>query len=238
MNKIIRMVVALICVALPSVVRAASPVAGVVISLSGKPQIRSTGSTALKRLGLNRFVYEGDTVKTGPGDRVGIAFVGGAEIRINENSEFEMESGGGAKPTSVKTSLGQAWTRMLHGKSGIRIRTPVAVCAVRGTEADVEMTGRMTVKVYEGLVDVLNDQGTQSLTAGQQSQVSGAGQAPSAAQAMAQSDFGTWQNGLKPADMAKSEALLKDAAEKNRTLELEMEKDGKKKKVKINLKKK
>ena len=150
----------------------------------------------------------------------------------------EIESGGGTKPTSVKTSLGQGWTRLLHGKSGIRVRTPVAVCAVRGTEADIDYNGRMTVKVYEGHVDVSNDQGTQSMTAGQMTSVGGAGQAPAAPKAMEAGDIGTWQNGLKPADLDKSQGLLKLAAEKNRTLELEMDKDGQKKKIKINLEKK
>jgi len=237
MNKLKLMLCALALTLAPLAAYAA-PVAGVVISLTGKPQIKAAGTQALKRLALNRFVYEGDTVKTGPGEKVGIAFVGGAELRINENSEFEMESGGGTKPTSVKTSLGQGWTRLLHGKSGIRVRTPVAVCAVRGTEADVDMNGRMTVKVYEGHVDVSNEQGSQSMTAGQMTQVGGAGQAPDAPKAMEAADVGTWQNGLKPADLNKSQALLKQAAEKNRTLELEMEKDGQKKKVKINLEKK
>jgi hypothetical protein len=50
----------------------------------------------------------------------------------------------------------------LHGKAGMQIKSPTAVAAVRGTEADVDVDNRMVVKVYEGLVDVSNDQGSQS----------------------------------------------------------------------------
>lgn len=220
--------------------RAAAPVSGIVISLEGRPKVQPAGEKSAKRLKVNEMVREGDVVTTGAGERVGIAFVGGAELRINENSSFRMESGGGAKPSSVYTLFGDAWTRLLHGHSGMQVRTPTAVAAVRGTEADVDYNGGpMTVKVYEGLVDVMNDQGTTPLRAGQQTQVSGAGVAPQPARAMSPQDYGTWQNALKAKNLQKSLRLLSGVADKNRTLELEMrERDGKTKKLKINVQKK
>ncbi len=220
--------------------RAVAPVAGVVISVEGKPEMQRAGAKSFKPLKFNEMLREGDTVKTGHGTRVAVAFVGGAELRINEDSSFKMESGGGNKPTSVYTQFGNAWTRLLHGKSGMNVRTPSAVAAVRGTEADVDYgTGPMTVKVYEGFVDVTNDQGTTALRAGQQTSVAGAGQAPQAAKAMSPSDYGTWQNALKAADLNQSLKLLDAAAVKERTLDLDMQdKDGKAKKVRLNFEKK
>jgi len=220
--------------------RAASPVAGVVISIEGKPEIQRAGEKGFKPLKFNDMVREGDSVKTGRGSRVAVAFVGGAELRINEDSNFKMESGGGSKPTSVFTEFGNAWTRLLLGKSGMRVRTPNAVAAVRGTEADVNYgNGPMTVKVYEGFVDVMNDKGTTALRAGQQTAVAGAGQAPQAARDMAAQDYGTWQNGLKAANLNKSLKLLDAAAVKERSLDLDMkDKDGKSKKVRMHFEKK
>lgn len=216
----------------------AAPVAGVVVSMEGRPEAK-TGSGSYKRMKLNQIVHEGDTVKTDKGERVGIAFVGGAELRINENSVFEIQSGGGAKPVTVKTRLGDVWTRLIGKHSGIQIRTPAAVAAVRGTECDVNVGDRVDVKVYDGHVDLMNDKGTTSLRAGQQAGVAGAGEAPSAAQSMAKSDYGTWQNGLQPVDLNKSLELLNKAADKSRTLELEMKgKDGQSKKLKLNFEKK
>lgn len=219
---------------------AAAPVAGVVISVEGKPQFQRAGQTAFRPLKFNEMLREGDTVKTGHGVRVGIAFVGGAELRINEDSSFQMQSGGGGKPTSVFTNFGNAWTRLLHGKSGMEVRTPSAVAAVRGTEADVNYgTGPMTVKVYEGFVDVTNDQGTTALSAGQQTQVAGGGQAPQPASTMSPSDYGTWQNALKAADLNKSLKILEAASTKERVLNLKMkDKDGKEKAVDMHFEKK
>ena len=230
----------LLLVATGSVLRAASPVAGVVISVEGKPQFQRAGAKDFRALKFNEMLNEGDTIKTGHGVRVAVAFVGGAELRINEDSVFRMESGGGSKPTSVYTEFGNAWTRLLHGRSGMQVRTPSAVAAVRGTEADVNMgSGPMTVKVYEGFVDVTNDKGTTALKAGQQTQVAAGGQAPAPARAMSAADYGTWQNGLKAANLEKSLKLLDAAAEKSRTLELEMKgRDGKEKKVRLHLEKK
>ena len=220
--------------------RAAAPVAGVVISVEGKPEFKREGAKSFRPLKFNEMLNEGDTVKTGHGVRVAVAFVGGAELRINEDSVFRMESGGGSKPTSVYTEFGNAWTRLLHGRSGMQVRTPSAVAAVRGTEADVNMgAGPMTVKVYEGFVDVINDKGTTALKAGQQTQVAGGGQAPQAAKPMSATDYGTWQNGLKAVNLEKSLKLLDAAADKSRTLELEMKgRDGKDKKVRLHLEKK
>lgn len=230
----------LLMVAATAPLPARTPVAGVVISMEGKPELKRVGGQSFRPLKFNDMLNEGDTVKTGAGMRVGIAFVGGAELRINENSSFKMESGGGAKPTSVFTEFGNAWTRLLHGRAGMRVGTPTAVCAVRGTEADVNQeAGPMTVKVYEGFVDVMNDKGTTSLGAGQLAQVAAAGQAPGAAKAMSPSDYGTWQNSLKAKDLNNSLKLLETAADKSRTLDLDMKgRDGKAKKVRLHFEKK
>jgi len=222
--------------------RAAEPAAGVIVSVQGHPRLQAAGKTEETRAKVNDLVREGDTLKTGKGERVGVAFVGGAELRVNEESAFTVRSGGGVdKPTSVFATLGDAWTRLISGHAGpgIEVRGPAAVAAVRGTEADVEIGDRMTVKVYEGHVDVENDKGKTTLLAGQQSSVAAAGSAPAPASKMSPKDYRTWQNGVPPKDLDKSLRVLRDASEEFRRLELRMKgKDGEQKKVKLDLKKK
>jgi len=220
--------------------RAASKeaVAGVVISMQGQPMTKPNGEKEFKKLKLNQFVYEKDVIKTAAGERAAVAFVGGAELRINESSEFVMQSGGGRKETSVFTQAGQAWTRLLHGRAGMRVGSPLAVAAVRGTEADVDVAARMTVKVYEGHVNVQNEFGKQDLKAGQMTQVAG-GLAPEAPRQMGQGEYGTWQNGLQANGLDKNLKRLRKEADKNRTMELKYKKDdGTQGSVKIKLKKK
>ncbi|MBI3300220.1 MAG: FecR domain-containing protein [Elusimicrobia bacterium] len=218
---------------------APKPVAGVVVDLRGAPTVKASADGKVSKLKLQQFVYDSDVIKTGAGERTAIAFVGGAEMRINENSEFAVESGGGSKPTSVYTKAGQAWTRLLHGKAGMNVRSPLAVAAVRGTEADVEVDRRMTVKVYEGLVDLQNPFGLQSLRAGMMTQVGGAGQAPDAARMMGQSDYGRWQTTLSPKDVGRALKRLQGEADKTRKLNIQFRgKDGQVKETEAILEKK
>ncbi|MBI5594898.1 MAG: FecR domain-containing protein [Elusimicrobia bacterium] len=203
------------------------PVAGVVVDLKGKPTLKSAADGKSARVALNQFVYNGDSVKTGTGEAAAIAFVGGAEMRINADSEFVIDSGGGAKPTSVSTKVGQAWTRLLHGKSQMEVHTPLAVAAVRGTEADVDVDQRLSVKVYEGLVDVQNQFGSQSLRAGMMTEVSGAGQAPQAPKTMKPEDYAKWQEDLSPKDLENALKKLDAEAERTGVLNLKFRgKDG------------
>lgn len=204
-------------------------VAGVVIDVKGRPVIvdkdRADKLKGLKgderrrigrKLKNGKMVYEGDVIITGGQDKAAIAFVGGAEVRINSNSEFVLENGGGRKPTSVFTRFGNAFTRMLHGKAGMQVRTPLAVAAVRGTEADVDMSDRLDVKVYEGHVDVENAYGKTKLTEGMMASVSGAGTAPSAATTMKKEDYKIWQGDLNPQNIEKRLNKLMDAAGQKR----------------------
>ncbi|MFI5345779.1 MAG: FecR domain-containing protein [Elusimicrobiota bacterium] len=210
-------------------------VAGVVIVLKGAPGIKRRGASAVKPLKMSQYVNEGDELTTKAGEFASIAFIGGAEVRISESSTFVVEAGGGTKPTQLFTTIGKAWTRLLQGHSGINIRTPTAVAAVRGTEADVESGDHTTVKVYEGFVDVYNDHGKQALTAGQMTHVASAQAAPEPPKTMTAADVQHWQDALKGKDVEKQIQRLQKEADRRRSLELKT-KDGKK--IKINLEKK
>lgn len=206
----------------------AAPVAGVIVSIEGKPKVKAKGKDLFRRVKLNQFVYEGDMLQTGKGERLAVAFIGGAEFRMNEGSEFEVQSGGGSgRAASLKTSIGQAWTRMLHGLSGVKVKTPMAVAAVRGTEADIDLENpnRLAVKVYEGHVDLLNAQETKTLVTLQANQMStvGDGGAASAPRTMSAGDQGTWQNGLQADKEQLNEQIerLRKEGERTKVLQLQ-----------------
>ena len=225
----------LLCLGSAPARAAGEVVAGVVIVVKGAPSIKRRGSKDTKPLKLNQYVNEGDELVTKAGEFASIAFIGGAEVRISESSAFVVEAGGGQKPTQLFTTIGKAWTRLLHGHSGINIRTPNAVAAVRGTEADVESGEHTTVKVYEGFVDVYNDHGKQALTAGQITHVANAQAAPEPPKTMTASDKQNWQDSVKGEGVEKQILRLQKEADRRRSLELKT-KDGKK--IKLNLEKK
>jgi len=209
------------------------PVAGIVIMIRGKPTLQreSAQPRPLKR---NEYVYDGDTIRTGKSDRASIALTGGAEVRMAGDSTFLMESGGsGMKPASLRMDWGKLWSRLIgRAHTGLNVQTNAAVAAVRGTEADVEAQNRTTVKVYDGFVDVFNDRGRQSLTAGQTTQVADAQTAPETPRTMRPEEYETWQNSLQGKGIERQLERLQKEAQKYKELELET-KDGKKIKLKL-----
>lgn len=216
----------------------APKVSGVAVYIAGDVQVQRAGETAYAELKVNDMLYAGDSIKTAAASRAGIVTKGGAEVRLNENSTFEI-SRQGKLQEMVKLSVGQLWTRMLHRMSKINVRTPSAVCAVRGTEADIEQRSLLTVKVYEGHVDVQNSVGKQSLRAGQMTTVAGANSAPEAAKKMSGTDAGKWQDEVKVSDYDKFINLLKDSAATGKTLKTSVKMpDGSVKQIEGGLKKK
>jgi len=213
-------------------------VAAVAVYIAGDVQVKRTGDSAFAELKVNDMLYAGDNIKTGPGSRAGIVTKGGAEVKLNENSTFELESSGKVRDL-IKLSVGQLWTRMLHKMAKINVRTPSAVCAVRGTEADIEQRSLLTVKVYEGHVDVQNSLGKQSLRAGQMTTVAGANAAPEAAKKMSGQDAGKWQDEIKVSDYKKFISLLEESAAGGKDLKTSVKMpDGSVKQIEGSLKKK
>ena len=221
---------------LPGNASAAGKVNAIVVYVSGDVQVKRAAGGDFSALALNELLYAGDEVKTGEGAQASLATKGGAEVRLNQNSTFTIEAGGKVREM-LRLKVGQLWTRMLHKMAKLDVRTPAAVCAIRGTEADIEQRDLLTVKVYEGHVDVQNAQGKQSLRAGQMSTVGG-GAAPAAAKQMSASDMGNWQEGSAVKDMQTFLDKLSAAAGGDKKLKLKIDKDGNTKDVEIKLKKK
>jgi hypothetical protein len=212
--------------------------AGVIIYVEGDVQFKRGGAGSYSGLRLNEALQPGDIIKTGPGAKTSLATKGGAEIRINQNSIFQIPAESKAK-NIFNLSMGQVWSRMLHKKARLSVRTPAAVCAIRGTEADIEQKEIMTVKVYEGHVELQNGLGKQALRAGQISTVAGANAAPAAPRQMNAAEQGKWQDTIQVRDLGKYlERLGLENKVDQKDLQLKVGKEGRAKDIKIKLKKK
>ena len=216
----------------------AGKVNAVVVYAKGDVQVMRAGEKVYSELKVNDLLYAGDSIKTGAKSRAGLVTKGGADIRLNENSSFDLAPGSRVREL-IDLSTGQLWTRMLHKMAKIDVRTPAAVCAVRGTEADIEQRSLLTVKVYEGHVDVQNSLGSQTLNAGQMTTVAGAGAAPGAPKKMGAQDSGKWQEAVNVSDYDKFVKLLKESGDSGKKLKTSIRMpDGSIKQIEGNLKKK
>lgn len=104
---------------------------------------------------------EGDRVVTAEGGSAEVALDGGSLIAVRENSDFKLE-----KTVKAESSFFLAAGALLAkiqklGEQRLRVRTPTAVAAVRGTEFGVEVDGEEShVGVFdEGKVEVSEAQG-------------------------------------------------------------------------------
>lgn len=211
---------------------------GMAVFVSGDVKLRRPGATEFPQVKVNDNLYLGDSVETAAGAKVSVVLLYGSEIRLNENTILELIAGK-TSSDSARLARGQVWTRMLHKRGGLQVRTVTAVCAVRGTEADIEQREALKVKVYEGHVDVENAAGKVSLKAGEMTRVAGPAAAPAKAFKMRAAAFGKWQEGVTSADINAFLEKLRAAHEDGRKLEFSVGESGKaEKEVRIKLKRK
>lgn len=104
---------------------------------------------------------EGDRVVTGEGGSAEVALDGSSLITVRENSDFKLEKTAKGE-SSFFLSVGSMLAKIQKlGNQRLRVRTPTAVAAVRGTEFGVEAAGAQShVGVFdEGKVEVTGDKG-------------------------------------------------------------------------------
>ena len=106
---------------------------------------------------LDQPVYEGDVVKTMEDSRAELTLIEGSEIRIDENSTFNITTLSRKKEkieTKTELVMGRIWSNVkkLATGSKLEIGSPVAVAAVRGTvyRMDVAQDKSTDLKVYDG----------------------------------------------------------------------------------------
>lgn len=155
------------------------------LSISGKVDVRRQGSADWVRVKGSARIQAGDAVKTRWRSRVQVLFEDGSRVEIGPSSFYILEEdSAGRVNTSMKLKFGwmKAWVKKLI-KRKFSVRTPTAVCAVRGTEFVIEVKGNKTsIDLFKGLLSVGDGKGNEvMLNAGQHLMVdeSGLGRAMS-----------------------------------------------------------
>lgn len=134
---------------------------GCVYDLGGGALIKKAGASAWQPARKGLPVAEGDSLQTGKGAWCEVLFRDGTFVKLEENSETSADSlktSAGERTFSFSFLKGKAlWmaAKMKNAAaSRFSIRTPSAVCAVRGTDFSmlVSTAGETTVGLFEGKV--------------------------------------------------------------------------------------
>ncbi len=161
-----------------------------------------------------------DSVRTGSRAQATLMFGDGSRIELGPNASFQLEAAEQGK-SGIKLNFGWIKAFVQHiGNRKFQVRTPNAVCSVRGTEFRVEVDngGRTTVDLYKGLLGVEDRRGQQVLLHPNerlQIDLRGIGR-PSASPSRAQIQKSQFHNIMQremALDMSKAEVLASAARE-------------------------
>ncbi|TBR20095.1 hypothetical protein EPO15_13625 [bacterium] len=136
-----------------------------ITDISGTARVRRPNTASWNQVPVNYVLSAGDEVKTDRSSRVTITFDDASRVEIGPNSSYLLEEAAGA---SSKMSLNfgrlKAWVTKASSRR-FAVRTPTAVCSVRGTEfgVDVGQDGRTSVALFEGQLGVQDNKGNEVL---------------------------------------------------------------------------
>ncbi len=126
---------------------------GYVIPLQGAVE-RHGGDGAVVR-DAGPTLQAGETVKVAPGGRAKVFLEGGrTEVVLEQNSDFTLaRDDDDGLLAALGAGIARLRVEMQNRMRRFEVRTPAAVCAVRGTEFSLDVTpDRTRVEVFEGIV--------------------------------------------------------------------------------------
>lgn len=120
---------------------------------------------------INQVLTAGDTLKTGIYGRLDVLFKTGIQIKVNQKTTLIIkETAKDKKGITLGLKSGEVWSRSKAIPDDLKIETPSATAAIRGTDWNltVDEKGSSYLTVLNGFVEFFNDFGTVRLTAGEQ----------------------------------------------------------------------
>jgi len=119
-------------------------------------KVHHPGYTSWLNARLFSPIYNGDRLKTLSESRCEIKLNKKGVIRIGENADFTLKPAAPGRTSNSVLRKGRLWASIkgLFNRKRFQIRTPTAVCSVRGTIYRIDADSSTKVLVYDGAVDV------------------------------------------------------------------------------------
>jgi hypothetical protein len=136
------------------------------VEATGRVFFLKSGSSGWGQVSSGQVVSPGDQVRTASGSRATVLFEDGTRAQIGPNGTFTLQESSPSAGATLKLGLGslRAWVSKAVSKR-FEVRTPTAVCSVRGTEFEVRVDGRgdTNVQMFSGLLAVADTAGNEVL---------------------------------------------------------------------------
>jgi hypothetical protein len=156
---------------------ASTPAQGVLISVSGKVQIKNKKGKKARKAKLNSTVVEGERIVTGTDAKATLQLFDGSQLDISPKTDFQLtklqQPSATDKVIAFKLFVGRLFAsvkKLASSKSSFEIEAGGVVCGVRGTKFHFEFDpgkNRVGLLVDEGTVYTQWSGHTNFFTAGQ-----------------------------------------------------------------------
>ncbi len=144
-----------------------------IVSVRGEGWVRFVKEREWNLAFFEQVLTTGDFVRTGAYGKLDILFTDGTQIKVHQRTTLTIKA---EKPSAQKRGtvlgleVGEVWSRAKAVPEGLRIETPSATAAIRGTDWDmvVDEKGTSYLTVLKGTVELFNDFGRLEVGAGDQ----------------------------------------------------------------------
>ncbi len=157
-----------------------------IVSINGKGEHRENTEAAWREAKLKQQLAVGDFVRTLDLSAMAILFADRTQMRLSQNSMFQLKGDDAKGTTILNLRQGRAWSQAKPApavarpaggapparerQSRLLMETPSAIGAIHGTdwEMEVDAEGRARLTVLHGEVEFYNDQGAVTVRNGEQ----------------------------------------------------------------------
>ncbi|MES2498552.1 MAG: FecR domain-containing protein [Pseudomonadota bacterium] len=110
----------------------------------------------------------GDILRTNANGTLAIVFADRTQMRLGRNTVLVVKAVSAGSPSAVALQSGRLWARAPRNGANLSIETPSATAAIRGTEWALSVSDdRTSLQVFDGKVNLANDQGAIDVVTGQ-----------------------------------------------------------------------
>ena len=156
-----------------------APAAGSVVATRAGEEIEFVETAAWRGLEVLQDVKAGDVVRTNALGQVAILFADRTQLRLGRNATLLVRALTPGGATRLELTQGRLFGRTPRGGTDVRVETPAATAAIRGTDWSMSVEGeRSSLLVLDGAVEFTNPQGSVTVQAGEDATAT-LGQAPS-----------------------------------------------------------
>jgi hypothetical protein len=144
-----------------------------IVAVQGEGRVRFVRGKDWEEAVREQILTAGDSIKTGNYGRMSILFIDDTQIKVHNKTTLmikEVRNPGDKRGTLLRLESGEVWSRAKSVPESLRIETPSATAAIRGTEWDivVDEKGTSYLTVLKGSVEIFNDYGRVMVNPGEQ----------------------------------------------------------------------